>query len=103
MDRVEKLKELLKDNPNDSFLKHALALENIKTGDDPSAKALFEEILANDPGYVGTYYHLGKLLERMGEKESAIDWYAKGMEAAKAADNRHAYNELQVAYEDLTD
>ncbi len=101
MDRIERLLEFLKSNPADNFLQHALALEYIKVGNDPDARKLFEEILARDKNYVGTYYHLAKLLERIGDNESAITWYEKGMTAAKAAGDNHAYNELQAAYEDL--
>lgn len=101
MDRIEKLKEFLRGSPTDSFLQHALALEYIKAGDDSSARQLFEEILQRDPAYIGSYYHLAKLIERAGEQNEAIAWYEKGMTAAKAAGDQHAYNELQMAYEDL--
>src|SRR5688500_17829238 len=101
MEKVEKLKEFLRASPADSFLQHALALEYIKAGDDLAARALFEEILKRDPGYIGSYYHLAKLLERSNEQEAAIAWYEKGMTAAKAAGDQHSYNELQMAYEEL--
>ncbi|MBS1914853.1 MAG: tetratricopeptide repeat protein [Bacteroidetes bacterium] len=101
MDRVEKLKAFLKENPADSFVQHALALEYIKSGNNNEARNLFEDILQRDPGYIGSYYHLAKLLEAMNEKELAISWYEKGMAAAKKANDNHAYNELQGAYEDL--
>lgn len=101
MDRIAKLQEFLQTNPNDSFVKHALALEYIKTGDDTTARHIFEEILTNDPGYVGSYYHLAKLLERVGDTNTAIAWYEKGMEAAKKAGDNHALGELRSAYEDL--
>jgi Tfp pilus assembly protein PilF len=101
MERIEKLKEFLRGNPSDSFLQHALALEYIKAGDDGSARLLFEEILNRDHNYIGSYYHLAKLLERTGEQELAVLWYEKGMTAARAAGDNHAYNELQMAYEDL--
>jgi len=103
MERMEKLKEFLRKDPRDPFLKHALALEYIKIGEDGMARTLFEEILEEDPAYTGSYYHLGKLLERTGETVLALQWYEKGMAAAKAAGERRAYNELQTAYEDLAD
>jgi len=103
MDRIEKLKEFLEKDPYDAFVKHALALEYVKLGDEAAARRLWEEILERDPSYIGSYYHLAKLLERTGEKEQAIKWYEKGMEAARAAKQMKAYNELQAAYEDLTD
>lgn len=101
MDRISKLKEFLQANQGDNFLKHALALEFIKNGDDAAAQTLFEEILTQDPGYVGSYYHLAKLLERTGNTEAAIQWYEKGMEAAGKAGDQHALGELRSAYEEL--
>jgi Tfp pilus assembly protein PilF len=101
MDRISKLREYLASSPKDSFLRHALALEYIKIGNDIEARKLFESILDHDPKYVGTYYHLAKLLERAGENDLAIQWYEKGMTAAKDAGDQHSYNELQASYEDL--
>ncbi|HXB92001.1 MAG TPA: tetratricopeptide repeat protein [Puia sp.] len=103
MDRIERLKEFLQSDPNDAFSKHALALEYVKLGDDAAARRLFEEILQRDPAYVGSYYQLGRLLERTGEKDLAIQWLEKGMAAAKAADERRTYNELRSAYDELQD
>jgi Tfp pilus assembly protein PilF len=101
MQRIETIKEFLKSNPNDNFLRHALALEYIKIGDEEGARKLFEAILHESPDYVGSYYHLAKLLEQLKDIEAAIKWYEKGMEVAKQLKDQHAYNELQMAYEDL--
>ena len=100
-DRIEKIKTFLRDNPADCFLNHALALEYIKLGDDISARKYFELNLGNDPAYVATYYHLGKLLERAGEEKNAIDIYEKGMQKAKAVNDMHSYSELQAAHDDI--
>jgi len=102
LERIEKLKEFLKLNPADSFVQHALALEYIKAGNDPAARQLFENILQNDPGYIGSYYHLAKLFERNGDAEAAVKWYEMGMEQAKKTGDNHAYNELRSAFEELT-
>ena len=102
MDRIEKLKEFLRQSPADSFLQHALALEYIKLGNDAEGRKLFEAILKREPGYVGTYYHLAKLLERTGDNDAAVKVYEKGMEEAKNKGDSHAYNELRSAYEELT-
>jgi Tfp pilus assembly protein PilF len=103
MEKIEKLKSFLINSPGDSFLKHALALEYIKLGEEAEARKLFLEILEHDPSYVGSYYHLARLLERTGETENAKNWYERGMIAAKQAGDIHAYNELQAAYEDFID
>ena len=102
MDRIEKLKEFLKASPTDSFLQHALALEYIKLGNDEEARRLFEELLNREPGYVGSYYHLAKLLERNDHTEAAITVYERGMKEAKKAGDNHAFGELRGAYEELT-
>lgn len=103
MHRVEKLKEYLKANGKDSFLQHALALEYIKTGNDAEAELLFKEILQREPTYTGSYYHLAKLLERTGDTDEAMKIYEKGMEETKKAGDNHTFNELQGAYEELSD
>lgn len=101
MDRIAKLKEFLAANPDDSFVQHALALEYVKQGDDAEAKKLFKSLLSYDEEYIGSYYHLAKLLERNDQKEDAIKWYEKGMLKAKEKGDNHAYNELLAGYEDL--
>lgn len=102
MDRIERLQEFLQANPNDSFVQHALALEYVKLGDEAKARTLFENILSFDEGYVGSYYHLAKLLERTGCTDEAVAVYEKGMDQARKAGDNHAYSELRSAYEDLT-
>ncbi len=101
MERIERLKEMLQNDATDNFLLHALALENIKAGDETTARNIFESILTRDPDYVGSYYHLAQLLERAGETEAAIRWYEQGMAAAKRSGENHAYSELKAAYEEL--
>lgn len=102
-ERLEQLNEFLKNNTNDSFIKFAIALEYIKKNDDRKALEYFSDILNNDPDYVGTYYHLGKLYERLGEKENAIKSYEAGMNVTKEKNEQHAFSELQEALNQLVD
>jgi len=99
---MEQLRTLLEQSPKDSFLRHALALELQKTGEDGAAIRQLESLLTDDPGYVGSYYQLGKLLEKTGDEQGAIRWYEQGMKQARAAGESRAYNELQSALEELT-
>ncbi len=101
MERIQKLLEFLKQSEGDSFLQHALALEYIKIGNDSEALRLFTNVIEKDPAYVGSYYHLGKLYERLGETDKAIEVYEKGMFEAKKAKDNHSYNELMGAREEL--
>lgn len=102
MNRIEQLNLFLKETPGDNFLVHALALEYIKSGDDESALERFTDNLGNNPAYLPTYYHLGKLYERLGAVEQATGTYAQGMEKASLAGDQHAFSELRSVYEELT-
>lgn len=99
MNRIEQLKEFLKENPNDCFLNHALALEHIKAGDDEQAQLLFEKNKSFDPAYVGTYFHLAQLLERKDEDEKALAIYQEGMVQAQAQKDQHSLRELRNAHD----
>ena len=101
MQRIERIIEFLNQQPKDNFLRHALALEYMKLGDDVKARDLFLAILTETPDYIGSYYHLAKCFEKLEQPAEAIIWYEKGMAAAKLAKDDHAYRELQAAYEDL--
>ena len=96
--RLEQLQELLKSEPGDSFLRYAIATEYVKLGEYNKALAFYELLLKEDENYVGTYYHLGKLLELMEKKEQAVDVYKKGMDIARKLGKTHAFAELQSVY-----
>lgn len=98
---IEKLKEFLRDTPNDSFLQHALALEYIKINEDVKAESLLKNVLSHDPAYIGSYYHLGKLLERIGKISEAIEVYEKGISFSSEMKNKRAQNELRSALDEL--
>ena len=81
--------------------KYYLGLSELRLGKSTEARKLFNEILLREPSYVGSYYHLGKLLERVADFDRAIKVYKRGMEEAKKAGDNHSYNELQWALEDI--
>ena len=97
MSRIDQIRQFLQDSPNDSFLRYALAQELQKQGDVEEAKEAYLWLTDNQPSYVATYYHLGKLLIAQGEKEAAFAWFNLGIEHAKAAKELHALSELQSA------
>lgn len=103
MERIEKLNTMLEQFPKDCFLRHALALEWAKLGDYSKARSYFEQVLALDPNYIGTYYHLGKALEKLGFPAEATGIYEEGIKRAGLLKDNHARNELQQALDDLND
>jgi tetratricopeptide (TPR) repeat protein len=96
--RIEQLKEFLKEDPNDSFLKYALALEYMKIEENNTAKDCFLSLIAADKNYLASYYQLGKLYESLNEQQPAIEIYKKGIEIAQKSENKKTLLELQEAY-----
>jgi tetratricopeptide (TPR) repeat protein len=101
--RIARLLNMLDQNPNDCFLLHALALENIKLGNDREAKNIFERVLSINPQYIGSYYHMGKTLERLQQVEQALKTYQEGMKIAQMLRDFHSLNELRGALDLLLD
>ncbi|MDM1294487.1 tetratricopeptide repeat protein [Sphingobacterium sp. N143] len=101
--RLDQLNEFLKENPADPFLKYAIAAEYLKQDNEQEAMSRFESLIQTNPEYVGTYYHLGKLYEKLDKQELALLTYKKGMEAARKSRNFHALGELQGALSLLGD
>jgi len=97
MSRIDQLQEMLKEEPTDSFLNYALALEYAKNNDIPKSITIIEEIIQRDENYLGAYYQLGKLYEQLSNNAKAISTYQKGIDIAKAQNNRKAQGELNEA------
>ncbi|WP_316814856.1 tetratricopeptide repeat protein [Pedobacter nyackensis] len=96
--RLIKLLDFLQSDPNDPFVLYALATEYNSVNDTEKALQYYLKLINEHPNYVGTYYHLGKLYQKTGEMELALDIYQKGMIAARNKKDMHAFSELQGAY-----
>lgn len=103
MSRLDQLLEFLKSSPNDSFITFALAKEYEKHNQTDKALEHYLQLTQNAPDYVGTYYHLGKLYERLQVFEEAFATYKRGMEVARKLGDQHALSELAGAKLSLGD
>lgn len=102
LSRLDKLLEFLKNEPDDEFLQYALATEYLRLNETEKALQYFETLVNKHPGYVGTYYHLGKLYEALNRMTDAISTYEKGMKVAGQKRDNHAFSELQTVYREAT-
>ncbi len=100
--RLDKLLEFIKNEPNDEFLKYALATEYLRLNQTDKALTYYEDLISNHPNYTGTYYHLGKLYEALNRKDDAIKIYETGMDITKQKRDNHAFSELQAVYREAT-
>ncbi len=95
--RIAQLLEMEKHQPNDAFLKFALAQEYVNVNNYPKATEYFELLVEKFPNYVPTYYQFGKLYERVNEITKCIYIYKVGIEKAKAAGDLKTATELTEA------
>ena len=100
--RIEQIKTFLIQTPDDTFLNYALATELVAISRDQDALLIFKKLVTEKPDYFATYYHIGKLYERMGEDDLAEAMYKQGLEITKRLGEKHAYGELRGAFEELT-
>lgn len=95
--RLETLKTMLENDPEDSFVRYAIGKEYESISEYDLALKHFNYIRQNDQQYVGMYYHLGKLYEKMDEPEKALLAYDEGIQVAKKIPDFHALSELNNA------
>lgn len=97
MDRLNQLLQFYEEDSDDPFTRFALAQEYLSRGQVDEALDFFEGLIDTDPDYVGTYYHLGKLYERLDRTEEAIATYEDGIEVARDQGEQKSLSELQDA------
>ena len=102
-DRINLLEQYLVEEPNDPFIKYALALEYDKSGKKEKSVELMTNLVTTNSDYLPVYYQLGKLYEGDGRKKEAIDVYKKGIVLATSTGNHHTVSELRSALDELID
>ena len=68
MNRLETLKELVRQNPSDTFARYGLAMEYARAGQFAESAAEYEAIVDAHPEYAAAYYQGGQALERLGRR-----------------------------------
>jgi tetratricopeptide (TPR) repeat protein len=100
-DRLDTLKSLTAQNPQDSFVRYGLAMEYSRLGEFEQAIAEYRNLLAINPDYVAAYFHGGQSLEKLGRVDEARRMYRDGIEASTRAGDMHTRSELEAALDAL--
>lgn len=95
--RLEILKSMVLQKPNDSFSRYGLAMEYRNGGDLEGAVREFRELMAVNPDYSPAYFHGGQTLEKLGRLEEARELYQQGVEVTRRKGDEHARSEMQAA------
>ena len=97
--RLTALKDMVAQNPRNSFLRYGLAMEYRNAGDLAAAAEEFRSLMVADPDDVAAYFHGGQTLEKLGREEEAREVYRNGLEAADRKGDHHARAEIAAALE----
>jgi len=101
VNRLEILKSMVEQKPEDGFSRYGLAMEYVNTGSLDAAVEQFEALLQYNPNYSAGYFHGGQTLEKLGRIEEAREIYRKGIEVTGATGDEHTRSELIAALRNL--
>ncbi len=89
------LKEILAQNPNDTFARYGLAMEYSNYGQVEDALREFGALLAANPDYTAGYFMAAQMLAREGRADEARTLLRDGIAAAQRTRNQHAQSEME--------
>ncbi len=95
--RLDILKNLVAQNPSDSFARYGLAMAYASTGDYGQAVEEYGKLIGLNPKYVAAYYHGGQALEKLGRTDEARDIYRRGIVTSTEIGDQHTRSELEAA------
>jgi tetratricopeptide (TPR) repeat protein len=95
--RLDILKQMLEQDPRNSFARYGLAMEYAKTGELLRAVNEFQLLVSTDESYAAAYYHGGQALEKLGRVEEARAIYEKGIEVTTKKGDAHTRSEIEAA------
>lgn len=101
MDKIPLLKEILAQNPNDSFARYGLAMEYANRGEAETALAEFDELLSLNPDYTQAYFMAAQTLANNHRQEEAKERLRAGIASAIRTGNGHAQSEMQAMLDDM--
>lgn len=94
MSRLEKLKEMLQQDPTDTFVRYGLAMEYRTEENHDEATKLFDGLIADTPPHVPSFFMKAQMLADMEQVDDAKATLESGIAQAKAQDNLHAAGEM---------
>lgn len=101
--RLDKLRELVENQPDDAFLQYALGFEYESADDYGQALEWYEKVLGAHKDYLPVYYQCGLLYAQLGRYERAIELLKEGISLAKAQRDDKTLRELNAALQQVED
>jgi tetratricopeptide (TPR) repeat protein len=101
MDRLQMLKDLIAQDPNNQLARYGLGMEYSGKGDVDSAVAEFRKLVEINPDYANAYFMGAQALAKAQRADEAKQLLRQGITAAARTGNRHAQNEMQGFLDEL--
>ena len=92
--RKDQIQELLELDPDDSFLRYGLAMEQASEGNDAEAVRTLAALIDLDANYVPAYVQAGRALIRLGDDDRAKEVLKRGIATATRQGDDHAAGEM---------
>src|SRR5947209_15137743 len=95
--RMDQIEAMLRDDPDDAFLRYGLAMEHASAGDDAACVEVLRDLIARSAAapYVPAFLQAGQALVRLDRIPEACDVLRRGIAAAGTAGDAHAQSEMQ--------
>lgn len=103
MGKLEKIEEMLRDEPGDTFLLYSRGLELLKLGRATDGLAQLRELIASQPDYVPAYFRLGQALVEDDQIPEAREALEAGIVVGRRVGDQHAVGEMSTFLDTLND
>lgn len=101
MDRLQMLKDLLAQDPNNQLARYGLGMEYSNKGEVDAAVGEFKNLLQINPDYANAYFMAAQTLAKAERTDEAKQLLMQGITAAARTGNRHAQSEMQAMLDEL--
>lgn len=101
MDRLQMLRDLLAQDPNNQLARYGLGMEYSGKGDVDNAVAEFRKLVEINPDYANAYFMAAQALAKAERTDEAKQLLRQGITAAARTGNSHAQNEMQGFLDEL--
>ncbi len=101
MDKVASLREILEQDPANTFARYGLAMEYAGRGETAAALAEFDRLRGDHPEYTAGYFMAAQTLAKAGRHADAKQRLVDGIACARRTGNQHAQREMQAMLDEM--
>lgn len=99
--RIEQIRKLLAQSPNDTFLLYSLGMEQLSQGSPHEAAATFDRVLELDENYLPAYTQGAAARRQAGDLPAAAAMLEKALALANRQGDTHAADRISLLLEAL--